>query len=309
MLLCLAPSPDDKRIYAVDHLRTGEVLRASAVYRHASGKGVNAARAAAAWGADVTLVTFAGSEFETRLKDGLKQLPMTVAAVVTGSATRCCTTIISGSAGSATELVEEALPVQEAELEEFVRVANDAFSGAGAVLLAGSLPPGFPVEVSSALVETAVTRDIPVIVDAHGQHLLRLLPSRPYLVRINRDELLAAAGEAAGAVSGVYAAVQILRERGARHIVVSDGPEDVLLFEECDTRPATLSLHAVEAVNCVGSGDAMAGGIGAVLSAGGTLAEAVLAGAALGMANAQTLLPGAVEAETVSACLHSLRWA
>ena len=55
MLLCIAPSPDDKRIYIVPHYDTGSVLRASEVQRHVSGKGVNAARAASTGGNEVTL--------------------------------------------------------------------------------------------------------------------------------------------------------------------------------------------------------------------------------------------------------------
>jgi tagatose 6-phosphate kinase len=308
MLLCIAPSPDDKRIYVVPHHDSGSVLRASEVQRHVSGKGVNAARAASTGGNEVTLAAFAGAEFEHRLRVAFGDGPVHPLLVPTRAHTRSCVTVVPGDGGPVLEIVEEAPPVEPDEAARFVETVMSAIRSASALVLAGSLPPGLRVEDSARIVAAGRAAAVPTVVDAHGDHLRALLAARPYCVRINRDELNATVPRDAAPERDTAAQAHWLQNEGAEHVVISDGDAPVLLFGPGEGSPRTLLVPRIRAVNAVGSGDAMSGGIGVMLAGGAAIEDAVLYGTALGMANAGSLLPGVCDRETTVLHAASLRW-
>lgn len=296
MLAIIAPSLDDKRIYPVGALRPGAVHRSRIVMRHASGKGANAARVAAALGASVRLCAFAGEEMRLLLEEQFACDPVRLDLTATQQPTRSCVTVVEDD-GRATELVQEALPVEPAEAEAFLEAARRAIDGASVLLLAGSVPPGMPVDVYAQCILRAQERGTPVIIDAQKQPLLSALVAQPDIVRINREEL-AAAVERDLTADDVEAAARELQSLGARTVVVSDGPAPLTMVPH-DDRALLLRPPAVETVNSVGSGDAMCGGIAAALLDGRDELEAVRTGIAAGAANAMRLLPGDVDAALV----------
>ncbi|MBR9974878.1 MAG: hypothetical protein KFF77_04810, partial [Bacteroidetes bacterium] len=125
MIVIIAPSLDDKRIYPIRSLQPGGVFRSRAVIRHASGKGANAARAAARLGADVSLVAPAGEEFHALLDEQLGYLGVRLEITPTRLPTRSCITVLEEN-GRATELVQEALPMEKDEVLRFERDALGA---------------------------------------------------------------------------------------------------------------------------------------------------------------------------------------
>jgi len=292
MITIIAPSPDDKRIYLTASIATGEMCRATDVIVHASGKGVNAARALACIGIRSRLVSPVGKDFHPRLQTDLETHGIVLHCIETVAPTRVCVTLLEDN-GRATEIVQEASPLSKAEANEFFQACLEAVDEADALLLAGSLPPGCDARLYSVCTDRAAQRDIPVLVDAHGDALLSSLRARPSAVKINREEVVETAS-LLGKHLSLEDSIAAMRSSGARDIIVSNSSEAVHVFRPDGTRwsvqPPTIHLQ-----NAVGSGDAMSAGVLYGLYSGESLYDAVCRGVRMGSANAMTLLPGELD--------------
>ncbi len=289
MIAIIAPSLDDKRIYPVHRLQAGAVHRSRVALRHASGKGANAARAAAKRGGAVMLCAFAGEDFAPLLEDQLGFLGVRLLVTTTREATRSCVTVLEDE-GRATEFVQEALPVEADEAEQFTAHALRCIDGAAAVLLAGSLPPGLPRDFYLTCTRRATARAIPTVIDAQHGTLIAALAASGAVVKINREEFGELRASLPGVGPGDDALAGELQARGASCVIVTDGAKPVLAWQ--GTERMTYPVPAVRPVNPVGSGDAMSAGITLALAQGSAMDEAIRMGIEMGAANAGTLLPG-----------------
>ncbi|MBN1449267.1 MAG: bifunctional hydroxymethylpyrimidine kinase/phosphomethylpyrimidine kinase [Bacteroidetes bacterium] len=314
-MIIISPSLDDKRIYPVRQLEPGAVHRAREVIRHASGKGVNAARTAAALGGTVRLIAPAGPEMRLLLEEQLSSTGITLELTETRRRTRSCITIVEDG-GRTTEFVQEAFPMDADEVVAFSARALRACARGGVVLLTGSLPPGLSEDFYAEIASRAKRHGARVVIDAQRRPLIATLSAQPDVVKINREELLHSIEVLDGAIGGdfptdhrgegeadthgkqtVDAALR-LQDMGAGSIVVTDGAGAVLLLEDMQKRQV-FDPPRVDVVNAVGSGDAMSGALALALERGDALADAVRFGIAAGAANAMTLLPGEVDQETI----------
>jgi tagatose 6-phosphate kinase len=120
------------------------------------------------------------------------------------------------------------------------------------------------------------------------------LKRRPFLVKINRDELAAATGENRARESIMPRALRKLIKMGPQHAVITDGAKSVYVIEKPGRMVTILKPPRVKVKNPIGSGDAMMAGIAVGLWRGESIAEAVRLGIACGAANAMTAEPGFV---------------
>ena len=105
----LTPSVD--LTYVVDHLELGRIHRPTEVVRRAGGKPLNLARAAAALGADVSIVAVLGGWTGDWLADELARAEIAVHRVTTPVLTRTCVSISAADSDELTELYEYAEPI------------------------------------------------------------------------------------------------------------------------------------------------------------------------------------------------------
>jgi tagatose 6-phosphate kinase len=306
MILCVAPSPDDKRIYALRGLSPGGVHRAAAVTRCAAGKGVNAARALASMGTDTALLSFAGPSFHLLLAAELAA-SLELIVVPTAHETRSCVTLRDGADATETEIVQEAAAVEVSEAGAFLTAARSAVARATVVLFAGSIPGGCPANLYADLIREAGGRGIPTVLDAHGHALLAALPSRPTVVKINADEAIDALARLRGAdvvphgrAAATEAAMEALCVAGARAVAISDGAHPIRVRSDAGDIMELLP-PVVEVISAIGCGDAMSAGIALGLARGDDLRDALALGAAMGTAAAMTALPGALDSTAVGA--------
>ncbi|MBR9978894.1 MAG: hypothetical protein KFH87_12480 [Bacteroidetes bacterium] len=316
MITVIAPSPDDKRIFSVAKLIPGAVHRSRDVVTHASGKGANAARAAAISGAQVVLCTPAGSNLRSRLERQLVPLGIQLRLTPTQRQTRSCISIVE-EGGRATEFIQEALPLDPDEADRFLREAILSIEAADGVLLAGSLPGGLSPAFYTACARRCVECAQPLVVDAQGWTLLAALAGaaagkpliageerraqlrtatesrrKPVIVKINREEFSALHALFSGTNGSDDELAAMLHGLGADGVVISDGPHPVHAW--WGERSVQYPVPAITATNPIGSGDAMSAGVLLAIVEGRTMHEAVERGIRMGTANALTLLPGEV---------------
>ena len=258
VVVCLNPALDvTHHVPAVDW---AGVNRPSAVHARPGGKGLNVARTLHALGVDVLVMGLAGGITGAWVAASLGRLGVPAAFTQTTGETRRTFTVIDGRGGTA--LFNEGGPeIGAAEFARFRGRYEKALTGAAAVVLSGSLPPGLAAETYATLIETAAAAGVPSVLDTHGEALLRGAAAGPAIVKPNLAELEALAGHPLSTPRGadraaVTAAAARLRAVGAKAVVASLGPEG-LLAATGDGRwqarpPATVTGNAT------GAGDAVA---------------------------------------------------
>ena len=289
-VVCLNPALD------ITHHVAGAdwagVNRPSAVHARPGGKGLNVARTLHAIGADVLVLGLAGGITGTGVIDGLAGLGVPATWTRIGGETRRTFTVVDQAAGGSALFSEPGPPVGDDELADFGVAYKEALDGCTAVVLSGSLPPGLPPDTYAGLIALAAAAGVPVVLDAHGEALLRGAAAGPAIVKPNLAELEAITGRPLSGAGwpAVAAAAGELRAAGAQAVVASLGAD---------------GLHAVTgegswravppgpvAGNPTGAGDAVAAALAHGLALGRPWDERLRHAVALGTASAAAPVAG-----------------
>ena len=320
MILAAGLSPAWQQIVVLAELKTGEVNRARDVHWCASGKVLNVGLAlhylarTAADGpvrdcklqfdqtAPPRTLALAGGLTGEAMRREFAGLDVSARWIETNSPTRVCTTLLAATTGATTELVENAQPVAEDELNLFREAYLEEASRAAVVVLTGSFPAGTPPTLYRDLIIATPGR---VVLDAQGAPLLAALEARPFVVKPNREELGNTLGHPLEADDQLHAAMRELCRRGATWVVVSQGKEKVWIGSEREIM--SVGPPKVAVVNPIGSGDCLAAGIATALAKGADVPEAVLTGMAAAADNVGQLLPARLDARRVDELRRGLR--
>jgi 1-phosphofructokinase family hexose kinase len=283
------------KIAAVDRLEPGSIHRPEVLSALPGGKAVNVARAANRLGMASSVVAVVGGHAGAWFEESLSKRGIPAQLVRVAGETRTCLSVLDRSTRELTEFYEpgvtlppEAWPEVEAALARALAVASDRTL----VVLAGSLPPGAPVDAYARLARVASVAGAEVAVDIGGEPLLLALAERPWLVKVNASEAAESTGLATDDLDGVVAAARRLRELGARGALVTRGADGaVFVGEEAWVLgpPPELGPYSV------GSGDALLAGYAVALADGRSLPDALRYATAVAAANALTPGQGEVE--------------
>src|SRR5918992_439942 len=239
-----------------------------------------AAMVAAALGARVRLVAPAGGALLGELL-AAERVPAVLVPVA--APTRGTYTVVDPEVGDVLEVHEPSPTLGDDECEALVAAAAEAFAGAAVAVIAGSLPAGAPPDLHARLARAASAAGAFTVVDTSSAPALeRALAKRPDLVTPNAAEAAALLGGA----QPLEAMARALRERGARAVWLSAGPDGSLLADGAGVWHLAAPPPA-RVVNAVGCGDALVGGLAAGLARGLALLDA----AALGVAAPTDKLP------------------
>ncbi len=269
-VLTLTLNPAIDRTISVAGLKPGAVNRARLLGDRAGGKGVNVAVALAEQGHAVAALGFLGRENDaifrelfaaTGVRDLCRRLP---------GATRVGLKIVDPERGETTDLNFPGLSPEAGDLAELAR-ALEAQTGARYAVLAGSLPPGVPVDYYAQAARRLRERGVRVVLDTSGPALAAALAARPALIKPNGHELAELVGRELPDEAAVLAAARELVTDGVGLVVVSRGAEGALFVREGEALVAR--PPAIRVGSTVGAGDAMVAGLVAAGLRGLGLAE------------------------------------
>ncbi|MEU3315533.1 1-phosphofructokinase family hexose kinase [Streptomyces sp. NPDC048387] len=209
--------------------------RVTDVTERAGGKGLNVARVLAALGHEVTATGFAGGPAGAVVRELLAGSPGVVDALVPcAGPTRRTLAVVDESSGDTTQFNEPGPQITAAEWSAFLDRYTELASGARAVALCGSLPPGVPVGAYAVLVRAARAAGAPVLLDTSGEALRRGVAARPEIIKPNAAELAELTGS-----RDPLPATRAARRRGAHAVVTSLGPAGLLAATPDGTWQAT----------------------------------------------------------------------
>ncbi|MBV8991677.1 MAG: 1-phosphofructokinase family hexose kinase [Solirubrobacterales bacterium] len=226
MILTVTPNFAVDVTYRVDQVRVGETTAVGSVFRQAGGKGVNAARTLQALGREVLVTGFAGGVTGEAARAELSASGLEDETVQVAGSSRT-TLIIVDEDGEATGFSEPGPEVSADEWASLVARVRSLLPRSQAVVLAGSLPPGAPIDGYGELISIAAPTGIPLLLDTHGDAVLHAVAAHPTIVKMNASELAGTVGE-----SEIIVGARALRERGAEAVVVSDGANGLVAISE-----------------------------------------------------------------------------
>jgi len=279
-------------------LTLGEVNRAREVLTTASGKAVNVARVLDTLGHTASLIHPLGGDSGRFVEAAV---PVAQTVIWQEAPTRTCTTLLT-DAGVTTELVEEAAPLSDAQVEALLAAVEEQLPRVVAVALCGSLPPGVAPDFYARIVALAHAHNAAVFLDAQKEPLRLALAAGVYLAKPNRQETIAALGLPED--STALCCAEALRAAGAKNALVSEGSAGSVLVT--DAGAWRVLPPTVDVVNPIGSGDSLLAG---VMAQGwfSLTPEAVAYGTACAAANCLSLTSGVVQQGDVERLLPQVR--
>lgn len=286
MILAAGLTPAWQQILTFDRLSSGQVNRARSTLWCGSGKVLNVGAALHQLGAESLTLSPIGGATGQQIRDDFARRGIPARWIETAASTRVCTTLLDESTQTTTELVENSSPLTDAELDEYVASFGEAARHAKCVVLSGSLPQQTPSNFYRRLMErsSGIT-----IMDVRGRELIECLPLRPILVKPNREELAATVGRPLTTDESVVEAMSEVRQRGAEWVVVSSGPDPLLVLG-----PAGLTRlvpPSIQVVNPIGCGDSLTAAIAVKICSGCQPLEAIEFGVAYAARKAAILHP------------------
>lgn len=133
-----------------------------------------------------------------------------------------------------------------------------AISDGDVLILSGSVPNALPSDIYAQILEYLTGKNIKIVVDTQGEALASTLAYRPFLIKIDLDELGRMFGERPASMLEAAACAANLREMGAGNILISM-PEGALFIDE-NGKTHFCGACKGKVRNTMGTGDAMLAG-------------------------------------------------
>jgi len=299
-IICCGFTPCVQRILEFPNVEKGVVNRVVKVTIGIGGKGANTARMVKQQGERPILVGFVGGANGMLLEQMLDVEDVGYRHVVVKGETRVCQTLVEAGNPETTELVEEMPPLSSDNWEHMMKLFQSLELADAVVPISGKLPAGAPVDAYARICERVHERGGRVILDAPGEPLLLALEHEPFIVKINDVELLQTMGG-----DDLLEACRKLLMLGAQSVLITRGSRSAFFVDASQT--LEIFPPMIEAVNPVGSGDAVTAGMAVALNNGAVVSEALINGMACGAANALNLVSGMLKLEDVERLRSDVR--
>jgi len=135
----------------------------------------------------------------------------------------------------------------------------DALNDNDFLVLAGSIPKGVSVTIYSDIMKMLSHKKINIVVDAEKELLEKALPFKPFLIKPNHHELGDIFEKKLESIEEIAKCAKILKERGARNVLVSMAGDGGVLASE-DGKVMFCPAPEGKAVNSTGAGDSAVAG-------------------------------------------------
>ena len=297
MILCVNLNPCvDKTLY-VDRLHPNAIQSASRVSITVGGKANNVARLLSAYGRDAVAMNFFGGETGRLCERLLREddhLP--TETVWTKAPTREIVTLYEAELKGHTDIKEPSPVILPPERDEFLEKYQMRLQSADWVVFGGSAPCPCVDDLPARFARLAAGALKPFVLDTSGTALALGLEEHPFMVKPNRAEAQALLGYPIKDEATALAALDQLSKK-AELAVLSLGEEGFLAAyggARYRVRPPK-----VDAVNAVGSGDALVALIVMGIIDKKPFEETLARGAAAAAANAASVLACKITPEDV----------
>lgn len=231
-LITITLNPSLDRTLVTHYLATGYKNSTTEPTQLApAGRGVNISRAAYQLGARTQAIVLLGGDTTGRAyHDLLSREEFGVRLIHTFGRTRSRTIIRDSADGSQTEIVEEREPVDEGIIDRVMAVLHDVIAPDDTVVLAGSLPPGAPLDTYGRLVAYANQAGARTAVITATDAMRATVPEKPDLLAVTRQQLESYFNYPVRLPEDIIGTGEKLRAEGVDQVLIDVREDQVVLF-------------------------------------------------------------------------------
>lgn len=310
MFLTFTPNPCLERTARLDALLPGAAHRldSARISHSAGGKGLNAARVAARFGATVRALAPVGRRQMALWRELTAREAVPGQWIETEGDTRQALNLVQ-SAGICTEFIENGAPLAVQDGTRLLEAWREGLREARLCAIGGAYAPGGApgFEWHSALLcGLAASAGVPCLYDGRGPSFERALQSKtpPWAIKPNLEEASQILGRA---IAGEAEELRAVRELGRRAELVLLSCAERGLYVGYRGAIEWFAAPRVDAVSHVGAGDALVGAFAARWLESGDIWEAARWGVAAGSACAAQFEPAFVAPDDAALLLPQVK--
>ena len=256
-VLALNPSVDIS--YQIAQLLPYQKARANQTWYHPGGNGINITRALTELGVPAnccSIIAGEGGDLLLKLLGdsfGDRHTPVRV-----DGETRLNTTIMQQNPPGQYEITSLGPEIPKQALhrvtECFIKQA-----GNGIAVLSGLLPPGVPDTTYHDLTERVHQQGGRVVLDTHGEPLIKALEAKPWLLRFNQYVLEVTMKRRMDSSEQVAEVARSIQQQGVEYVCVTMGDKGAVLVDADNSYHCT--APRIHKQSTVGGGDSLVSGL------------------------------------------------
>lgn len=304
-ILTVTLHPAIDKVLKVQTLRPNEVHRCEIEMTHGGGKGNNVARALTRIHVPVIATGFQGGYSGAFITEHIESEGIKTSFAECREPTRTSTILQVEETGDTYALYEPGQSVTDAEIEHLYQHFQGLLGDASMVIYCGSGQTDLLAPVYARMIEMAKQMTIPTLLDSSGEALRQGINARPFMVKVNRNELSGYFQRSLDTLDQQIEAMLELQQSGIHIVALSRGEDGLIAVDGNEIWEGALKVATI--VNVVGCGDSQLAGIAKQIVEGASLKELVRWGVACGTANTQVRGAGRIELNTVKEMLPRVR--
>jgi 1-phosphofructokinase family hexose kinase len=296
-------NPAIDQTVSIPNFRAGEVNRVESEQRDPGGKGVNVASFLTDFGFSVTASGFLGKDNSDLFDQFFKQKGIENRFVPIAGNTRINVKITDAAQNQVTDINFPGQAPIESDLTTFYQTIRDLAVKCDWFVLSGSLPTGVSPDIYGKLIADLKAQGKTVILDASGESLRRAVPSAPYAIKPNLEELQELVGRSLNDETAIVQAAQQLAT-SIQCVVVSMGAKGAIFTEQNQViyaRPPKIKV-----VSTVGAGDAMTSGLITGKLRGWSLSDCARLATAFSIGALSQIGPRLPPRKTIESLMHEV---
>ena len=287
MILTVTPNPAFEKTVFIAELRPGEDHRAKDYTVAAGGKGCNVARAVRCLGGEARAIVLAGGPTGEQVVATLREQDgVEVAPVWTRGMTRTITTVREPK-GRQTAFFEPGPAITEAEHQALLATVARELPRAQALTLSGSVPDTSLNGLYASCIQLARAAGVPVLLDSYGAPFAEGLRARPDVAKGNTAEVGSYTQKQIQTNADIAATAYMLSKLAHTAAIITKDTHGYWYVTPLGG--VHVSALPIEAVNAVGSGDAVLAAWAMGLAGDWPFEQTARLAAAAGAANAEQL--------------------
>lgn len=282
MIVTVNPNTCLDRTLVVPEFHLNKTIRASRCALGMGGKAADASWILGEYGITSLALGFAAGDTGTRMEQMLREKGVQTDFTQVEGETRVHTVVVLEDGSGQTTFAVPSLIVRPEHVTDLECRYDRALGKAACVVIGGTLPQGVPDSLYKQMISKAVSRNIPVILDASGPCLAAGLEGHPTIIKPNQAELEELSGCQFKTDGEVIRFCEEIGKRYGSMVIVSLGDDGMLAV--LPEKVYRIPVLPVRIVSTAGAGDGILAGLAAALSSGWPLEEGLKLGTAMAAA-------------------------